>query len=130
MGDMAIFCNQARLPMEGLGHQPSHKIFDLPFVLPARHAGVNKGGQPMTSTTWDSCMRGNQVLTLLRRPGSRVWMTQRPRLEQNTTEKKNSVRRWRKICSLDKEKRKRTLSYKFDILNDNGKTTTQNTPDP
>ena len=30
----AISCNQARLPVEGLGHQPSHKAFDLQFVLP------------------------------------------------------------------------------------------------
>ena len=29
------FCNQARLQVEGLGHQPSHKTFDLQFVLPA-----------------------------------------------------------------------------------------------
>ena len=32
--EMATFCNQARLPMEGLGHQLSHKTFDLQFVLP------------------------------------------------------------------------------------------------
>ena len=33
MGDtepeLAIFCNEARLPVEGLGHESSHKTFDL-----------------------------------------------------------------------------------------------------
>ena len=38
--EMASFCNQARLLMEGLGQQPSHKTFDLQFVLPTRCAGV------------------------------------------------------------------------------------------
>jgi hypothetical protein len=37
MGDMEpelfISYNQARLPMKGLGHQPSHKTFDLNFFL-------------------------------------------------------------------------------------------------
>lgn len=44
MGDMestpAISSNQARLPVEGLGDQPSHKTFELQFVLPAGCAGV------------------------------------------------------------------------------------------
>jgi hypothetical protein len=31
-----IFCNQARVPVEGLEHQPSHKTFDLKFDLPTR----------------------------------------------------------------------------------------------
>jgi hypothetical protein len=34
------FCNQERLPKEGLGHQPSHKTFNQQFVLPTRYAGV------------------------------------------------------------------------------------------
>jgi hypothetical protein len=41
-GDMeyvlAISCNQARFPMEGLGHQYHHKNFKLLFVLPTRCA--------------------------------------------------------------------------------------------
>lgn len=40
MGDtepeLSIFCNQAWLPVQGLGHQPSHRTFDLQFALPAR----------------------------------------------------------------------------------------------
>jgi hypothetical protein len=38
--EAAILCNQARLPMEELGHQTSHKSFDLQLVLPTRCAGV------------------------------------------------------------------------------------------
>jgi hypothetical protein len=34
-----IFCNQARLPMVALWHQPRHKIFDLQFVLLAKCSG-------------------------------------------------------------------------------------------
>jgi hypothetical protein len=44
MGNMesetVMFCNQARLPKEGLGYHPSHKTFDLQFVLPTRGAGL------------------------------------------------------------------------------------------
>ena len=44
MGDTepepAIFYNQAIPQMEGLGHQPSHKTFDLQFVLPAEFSGT------------------------------------------------------------------------------------------
>ena len=36
----AISCNQARLPVEGLAHQPSHKNLDLRLVLLARCPGV------------------------------------------------------------------------------------------
>ena len=38
--ELAIFYNQARLLVVGLGHHPSHKIIDLQSVLPARHAGA------------------------------------------------------------------------------------------
>lgn len=38
--ELAIFCDQARLPLEGLGHKPSHKTFDLQFVLPTKCAVV------------------------------------------------------------------------------------------
>lgn len=37
--EMAIFCNQRRLPVVMLGHQPIHKILDLQPVLIARCAG-------------------------------------------------------------------------------------------
>jgi hypothetical protein len=35
-----IFCNQARCPVVGLGHQPSHKTFELKSVPPEISAGV------------------------------------------------------------------------------------------
>jgi hypothetical protein len=40
---LVISCNQARLPMEGLGHKLSHKTLDPQFVLPTRCAGVKEG---------------------------------------------------------------------------------------
>lgn len=39
--ESAASYNQARLPVEGLEHQPSHFNFDLQFVLSARCAGVH-----------------------------------------------------------------------------------------
>lgn len=38
--EAAIFCNQARLPVLRLSHQPSHKTFNLRSVLHARCAVV------------------------------------------------------------------------------------------
>ena len=38
--ELAIFYNQARLPVVGLGHQPRYKTFALQPVLPARRAGA------------------------------------------------------------------------------------------
>jgi hypothetical protein len=38
---LTIFYNQSRLPVEGLGHQPIHKTFNLQFVLLAWYAGGN-----------------------------------------------------------------------------------------
>jgi hypothetical protein len=47
MGDMepelTISYNQARLPVEGLGHQPSHKSFNLHFFS-AYNMCWGKGG--------------------------------------------------------------------------------------
>jgi hypothetical protein len=44
MGDMEyeyiISYNQARIPVEGLGWQSSHKTFDLQFILPRRYEGI------------------------------------------------------------------------------------------
>jgi hypothetical protein len=38
----AISCNQAKLPMKGLGLQPGHKtIVDPQFVLPIQCIGIN-----------------------------------------------------------------------------------------
>lgn len=38
--ERTIFCNEARLPVEELGHQASLKAFDLEYVLPSRCAEV------------------------------------------------------------------------------------------
>jgi hypothetical protein len=38
--DLAIFCNQARLSVEGLGHKLSHKTFNLQPFLPVKYAGA------------------------------------------------------------------------------------------
>jgi hypothetical protein len=46
MGDMRpelVIYNKARLSMEGLVHQSSHKTLDLQFVPPARCTGVEDG---------------------------------------------------------------------------------------
>jgi hypothetical protein len=41
----AISCNQARLPMEGLGHQPRNKTLNPQFVLPIRCVGVKDAAE-------------------------------------------------------------------------------------
>jgi hypothetical protein len=46
--ELAIFYNQASLPREGLGHQLSHKTFNLQFVLPTKCAGVK-----MAQNLWE-----------------------------------------------------------------------------
>lgn len=38
--ELAIFCNQARLPIVEQGYQSSHKTLDLQPVLPERCAGA------------------------------------------------------------------------------------------
>jgi len=38
--EVVIFCNQARPQVEGLGHQPRHKTFDLQLVLPVEYSGI------------------------------------------------------------------------------------------
>jgi hypothetical protein len=38
--ELAIFCNQASLPLVGTGQQPSHKMFNIQFVLFIRCTGV------------------------------------------------------------------------------------------
>jgi hypothetical protein len=38
--EQALSRNQATLPVEGLGQQPSHKTFKVQYVLPTRCAGV------------------------------------------------------------------------------------------
>jgi hypothetical protein len=60
MGDMepepSTFYNQARLPVVGLGHQPSHKSFNLQPALPARCAGamVVQNSREWPTTDWSN----------------------------------------------------------------------------
>jgi hypothetical protein len=42
---MSISRNQKKLPMEGLGYQPSQKNLDPPFVLSIRCAEVENGAE-------------------------------------------------------------------------------------
>jgi hypothetical protein len=56
----AISCNQVRLLVEGLRHQPSRKTFDLQFVQPTRCAGMKvvqkfESGQLVTGPARDPC---------------------------------------------------------------------------
>jgi hypothetical protein len=88
--ELAIFCNQASLPVVRLGHQPSHKTFDLQFVLPARCAGAELAG---VANQWlaqfeTHATRGIPHLILPRGPGTRGWVSHRPRIESNTTGQK------------------------------------------
>ena len=68
---MAISCNQARLPMEELGHQPSHKTFDLQFVVPTKYERVKDGEEfEAMARQWlaqyeTHAMRESSLLTLL-----------------------------------------------------------------
>ena len=43
--ELAIFWNQARLPLEGLGNQHRHTAFPLQFVPPTRWASVKVANQ-------------------------------------------------------------------------------------
>lgn len=43
-----IFCNQARLPVMGLGYQSSHKIFSIQLIVPARCAAAM-----VTQSLWE-----------------------------------------------------------------------------
>jgi hypothetical protein len=38
--EMAVLCNQEKLPVVGTRHEPSHKTFDAYPVLPVRRSGV------------------------------------------------------------------------------------------
>lgn len=40
--ELAVFCNQARLPVAGLGHPHSHRTFYIKPALPARCAAATK----------------------------------------------------------------------------------------
>jgi hypothetical protein len=53
--EMATSCSQARLPMEGLGHQSSHKTFNSQFALSIRCAGI-KMEQKMMEWPSNDCL--------------------------------------------------------------------------
>ena len=42
---LAISCNQTSLPMEGLGHQPSHKTLDPQLILLKGYVGLEDGAE-------------------------------------------------------------------------------------
>jgi hypothetical protein len=94
--ELAISYNKARLPKEGLWHQPTHKTFDLQCVLPTRCVGI-KGCTEIVGITneWlvhleTQATRGSPALTLPGGPGTRSWITQRPRIEPNTSGNKQA----------------------------------------
>jgi hypothetical protein len=86
-GPMAISCNQARLSVEGLGHQPSHKTFNLQFVLSERCAEVrvaqtcandwsNLRPMPWEGVhTWH-CLGGRTVGARGAKNPTRTWLTE------------------------------------------------------
>lgn len=96
MGDtepeQAISCNQKSLPVEGLGCQWSHVSSNLQFSCLQdvvwcwwqRNCG---NGQEMTDQAWDPYHERDLTPTLSGGPGHRSLIAQRPRIEQNTTEK-------------------------------------------
>jgi len=49
--EVAISCSQARLLMEGGGHQHTHKIFDPKFALPTRCVEIKTEQKLRESTT-------------------------------------------------------------------------------
>lgn len=57
-------CNQAGLPKEGFGHQPSHKIFNLQHVLLIRCGGINVAQKLWNWSSLTHDMRGSPPLTL------------------------------------------------------------------
>lgn len=66
--EQVIVYNQARLSVEALERQPSHKTFNLQFVLPARGAGVKEA-----QTLWE--WPGNDSSSLRSMPpeGTHSW---------------------------------------------------------
>lgn len=84
MGDMkpksAIFCNQIRLAVKGLRHQPSHKTFSLQFALPTKCDGVKVVQKLWEQPTndWSSLRpqhKNKHTLTLPRGPVKEVLCT-------------------------------------------------------
>lgn len=69
--ELAIYCNQAKLPMEGLGHRPIHKTLGPQFVLPSRCGRLTDGTEFEEKANWclaqfeTHAMRGSPAPTLL-----------------------------------------------------------------
>ena len=91
--DPASSCKQARLPAEGLGHQPRHRTFVLQFALPYVLCW-DKGDteiMEVAANDWSSLkpvLRGSPALTLPGAPGPRYWTAQSPRTEPTRLAKK------------------------------------------
>ena len=94
----AFSCNQARLPVKGLGHQSSHKAFKLQFVLPTWSVRSKSRAEIVgVANQWlvqleILAMRGVPPLILPRRAGTRSWIAQRPRIVPNTNGEKKVVK--------------------------------------
>ena len=93
----AISYNQARLPVQGLGAQPSHLIFGLEFT-PIFKIRWNKGGAETmeVANQWlvqleTHTIRESPPLPVLRGPGHRGWTTQRLRIEPNKIYEKGKM---------------------------------------
>lgn len=54
--EIAISCNQTICPVKGLGHQPSHKIFNLQFAVPPKRAGIK-----VVQKLWLNCHQGGFI---------------------------------------------------------------------
>jgi hypothetical protein len=51
--ELAIFYNQAKLPVVGMGYQPNHKTCNLQFALPSKCARVIMAQNIWEETTND-----------------------------------------------------------------------------
>lgn len=62
--EMAIYCNQARLPMERFGEQLSPQIFNPIFVQPTRWKIEKelRNCQPIDGPDWDPCQESMCIL--------------------------------------------------------------------
>lgn len=117
----AVFYNQARLPKEGLGHQPSHKTFNLQFVLPIRYRGKDGAeiegianqclvhvethamrGSPLLILLvifWSTCRKEPRIITI-REVSPRNWwkQMQRPIAKHQAELEESCERRGGMIC--------------------------------
>lgn len=108
MGDMElgliIFCNQETLSVEGMGHQPRHKNFDLACKV----CWGTWVGQPVSTTICDPCHE-RESMTVTGGPGIRGWTALRARIEQ--TRHKQTTKNLKKKTLKSYYCLHRTVSY-------------------